>query len=175
MRKALQAEQGKSDMENRIVQLEGEKKDLERQVRSSSRALLVQEYKYLHLRSVRSKISRRSARQSRSARRSAGSLMRRSMGRRSPSSSARTSSSSSSSRASSRQLLLRPPPRSRLAGTDGHAHTHTCAHARPPAGRQADLQRCRQTSDPKRHARREARLPGRTGGWTNRRAGREDD
>jgi len=26
MRKALQAEQGKSDMENRIVQLEGEKK-----------------------------------------------------------------------------------------------------------------------------------------------------
>ena len=35
MRKALQAEQGKSDMENRIVQLEGEKKDLERQVRSS--------------------------------------------------------------------------------------------------------------------------------------------
>ena len=46
MRKALQAEQGKSDMENRIVQLEGEKKDLERQVRSSSRALLVQEYKY---------------------------------------------------------------------------------------------------------------------------------
>merc|ERR1712205_137924 len=32
MRKALQAEQGKSDMENRIVQLEGEKKDLERQI-----------------------------------------------------------------------------------------------------------------------------------------------
>jgi hypothetical protein len=28
MRKALQAEQGKSDMENRIVQLEGEKKGL---------------------------------------------------------------------------------------------------------------------------------------------------
>mmetsp|Transcript_56906 Transcript_56906/g.116469 ORF Transcript_56906/g.116469 Transcript_56906/m.116469 type:complete len:242 (+) Transcript_56906:169-894(+) len=32
MRKALQAEQGKSDMENRIVQLEAEKKDLERQI-----------------------------------------------------------------------------------------------------------------------------------------------
>merc|ERR1712205_21935 len=32
MRKALQAEQGKSDMENRIVQLQGEKKDLERQI-----------------------------------------------------------------------------------------------------------------------------------------------
>uniref|UniRef100_A0A7S4NAP4 Uncharacterized protein n=1 Tax=Guillardia theta TaxID=55529 RepID=A0A7S4NAP4_GUITH len=32
MRKALQAEQGKSDLENRIVQLESEKKDLERQI-----------------------------------------------------------------------------------------------------------------------------------------------
>uniref|UniRef100_A0A7S0NDI6 Uncharacterized protein n=1 Tax=Hanusia phi TaxID=3032 RepID=A0A7S0NDI6_9CRYP len=32
MRKALQAEQGKSDLENRIVQLENEKKDLERQI-----------------------------------------------------------------------------------------------------------------------------------------------
>lgn len=32
MRKALQAEQGKSDMEARIQQLESEKKDLERQV-----------------------------------------------------------------------------------------------------------------------------------------------
>lgn len=32
MRKALQAEQGKSDMENRILTLEGEKKDLERQI-----------------------------------------------------------------------------------------------------------------------------------------------
>lgn len=32
MRKALQAEQGKSDMENRIVQLEADKKDLERQI-----------------------------------------------------------------------------------------------------------------------------------------------
>jgi hypothetical protein len=32
MRKALQAEQGKSDMENKIVTLEAEKKDLERQI-----------------------------------------------------------------------------------------------------------------------------------------------
>ena len=32
MRKALQAEQGKADMEARIKQLEAEKKDLERQV-----------------------------------------------------------------------------------------------------------------------------------------------
>ena len=32
MRKALQAEQGKSDMENRILTLEGEKKDLELQI-----------------------------------------------------------------------------------------------------------------------------------------------
>jgi len=32
MRKSLQAEQGKSDMEGRILSLEGEKKDLERQI-----------------------------------------------------------------------------------------------------------------------------------------------
>lgn len=32
MRKALQAEQSKSDMENRTIHLEGEKNDLERQI-----------------------------------------------------------------------------------------------------------------------------------------------